>query len=163
MEAPNQHMINFRLAKGKFNYRIGGILIRDEKVLFHKTNSGTHWLLPGGRADMLEDSKTSLVREFKEELDCEIEIQQLKYVVENFFNYRNTDYHEIEFIYLVKLKTGEIPNQEFVITEFGVDYTFLWIPLKEMENYLTKPEFLKSTLAQKISPEIEHFVESKPL
>ena len=40
MEAPNQNMINFRLAKGKFNYRISGILFRDGKVLFHKVEDG---------------------------------------------------------------------------------------------------------------------------
>ena len=157
MEAPNQNMINFRLAKGKFNYRISGILFRNGKVLFHKVEDGKRWLLPGGRADMLEDSKTSLAREFQEELDCEIEVQQLKYVVENFFNYRDTDYHELEFIYWVKIKNGKIPDEQFVITEFGVNYTFLWIPIEELGNHAMKPEFLQNGIS--IDSEFQHVID----
>ena len=157
MEAPNQNMINFRLTKGKFNYRISGILVRDGKVLFHKVENGKRWLLPGGRADMLEDSKTSLAREFQEELNCDIEVQQLKYVVENFFNYRNTDYHELEFIYWVNLKNGEIPDEEFVVTEFGVNYIFHWIPVEEFGKHTMKPEILQDGIS--VDSGFQHVIE----
>lgn len=157
MNALEPNMINFQLEKGKFNYRVAGILMRDEKILITKYEHGAYWYLPGGRADLLEDSKTSLKREFKEELDCEIEIQQLHYLIEHFFTYKNIDYHEICLMYGVELIEGEIPNEDFVREEYGAQFFFKWVTMAELANYDIKPLFLKKGLTLK--NEIQHLTQ----
>lgn len=152
-------MINFLLEKGKFNYRIAGILMRDEKVLFHKEQHDEHWSLPGGRAEMLEDSKETLIREFQEELNCEVEVQNLQFVVENFFVHNQLDYHELGFIYHVHLKDGDIPNHQFTVVEEGVTYFFKWFTLEELENLAIKPGFLRTAITPILAPEIQHVIQ----
>ena len=154
MNPLDQNMINFRLEKGKFNYRVAGILMRNEKILISKYEHGKWWYLPGGRADLLEDSKTSLQREFKEELDCEIEVQQLHYFVEHFFTHKNIDYHEICLMYKVELTAGEIPDEDFVREEHGNQFFFKWVTMEELAGYDIKPLFLKDGLVLK--NEIQH-------
>ena len=147
MEAYNQNMISFKLEKGKFNYRIAGILIRDGKVLITKYHSDKKWYLPGGRADLLENSKTTVQREFKEELDCEIEVKDLKYMVEHSFHFNEMDYHEVCLIYDVELINGKIPHEDFETIEFGSRFFFKWVPIDELKNHPIKPEILKEGIS----------------
>lgn len=152
-------MINFQKGNSKFNYRISGILHRNGKVLFHKWEHGKSWMLPGGRAEFLENSKETLLREFQEELNCTVEINTLRFVVENFFVYDNLDYHELEFIHLVELKEGNISEEEFMVEEFGVKYLFKWFSLDEMQASAIKPNCLVQSLNGLLQSEIEHIIE----
>lgn len=152
-------MINFQKDNSKFNYRISGILYREGKILFHKFIEGKSWMLPGGRAEFLENSIETLKREFQEELNCEVEVKKLRYVVENFFEYNNLDYHELEFIHLVELKEGNIPFEDFIIEEFGVEYVFKWLSLEEMENTSIKPLCLIQPLETLLELNTQHYIQ----
>jgi 8-oxo-dGTP pyrophosphatase MutT (NUDIX family) len=151
-------MINFQQDNKKFNYRISGILHREGKILFHKYVGGKSWLLPGGRAELMEDSRETLKREFQEELDCMVKVKSLKYVVENFFEYNKLDYHELEFIYHVELQEGTIPAGEFEIVEFGVTYIFKWIPIEDLGAESIKPTCLVQSLDDLLATDIQHFI-----
>ena len=152
-------MINFRLEKGKFNYRIAGVLQRKGKILFHKVENDVNWSLPGGRAEMLEDSKETLVREFQEELNCEVEVQNLHFVVENFFEYRQLNYHEIGMIYRVALKEGQIPEEDFTVVENGVSFLFRWFDIDTLKSNNIHPAFLKEALSKDLPHEIQHIIQ----
>ena len=152
-------MINFQRDNNKFNYRISGILHREGKILFHKFIDGKSWMLPGGRAEFLEDSKETLVREFQEELECTIKVNSLKYVVENFFEYNQLDYHELEFIHHVELQDGTIPSDDFEVKEFGVTYLFKWISIDDMKEESIKPTCLVQSLDNLLAKDIQHFIE----
>ena len=154
-------MINFKRGNNKFNYRISGILIQNGKLLLHKMTTNHRWMLPGGRAEFLEDSKETLVREFKEELNCKVEVKNLKFVVENFFEYNNLDYHELEFIHVVELKKGTIPSEHFIVKEFGVDFEFQWFSFEEMKNVITKPDCLSQSLDDLLKKDIQHYIYKK--
>ena len=151
-------MINFQKENKKFNYRISGILHREGKILFHKYIGGKSWLLPGGRAKFLEDSKETLKREFQEELNCLIKVKSLKYVVENFFEYNKLDYHELEFIHHVELQNGTIPSNNFEIEEFGVKYLFKWIRIEDLKKELIKPTCLIQASEKLLVTDIQHFI-----
>jgi len=151
-------MINFRQDDKKFNYRISGILHREGKILFHKYINGKSWMLPGGRAEFLEDSKETLQREFQEELNCVINVNSLKYVVENFFKYNQLDYHELEFIYHIELQDGTIPSDDFEVVEFGVTYLFKWISIEDLKIESIKPNCLVQSLDNLLSTDIQHFI-----
>jgi len=152
-------MINFRQDNKKFNYRISGILHREGKILFHKFIEGKSWMLPGGRAEMLEDSKETLKREFQEELNCTVKVKSLKFVVENFFEYNQLDYHELEFIHHVELQDGTIPSEDFEVEEFGVTYLFKWISMEDLQVESIKPACLVQSLDDLLGTEIQHVIE----
>ena len=154
-------MINFKVDNTKFNYRISGILHREGKILFHKFIDGKSWMLPGGRAEMLEDSKETLKREFQEELNCTVEVKSLKYVVENFFEYNQLDYHELEFIHHIELQDGTIPTEDFEVVEFGVTYLFRWISIEDLQKESVKPNCLVQSIDELLATDIQHFVEGK--
>lgn len=151
-------MINFRQDDKKFNYRISGILHQEGKILFHKFIDGKSWMLPGGRAEFLEDSRETLQREFQEELNCIVNVKSLKYVVENFFEYNKLDYHELEFIYHVELQEGTIPSVDFEIEEFGVTYLFKWISIEEMKKESIKPTCLNQSLDNLLTTNFQHYI-----
>lgn len=132
-----------------FNYRIAGVWIEDGHVLLHRQASEGHWALPGGRAQMLEDSKSCLVREMKEELGVQVQAGELLWVTENFFTYRSKQYHELGFYYKVEAAEGVMHFREgpFFGPE-GERLVYQWIPLEELEEVQLVPEFLRKSLKQ---------------
>ena len=59
----------FRTDKAVFNYRVAGIWVENGHVLLHRAVNDHHWSLAGGRVLIAEESKSSLKREFFEELN----------------------------------------------------------------------------------------------
>ncbi|SDG68843.1 ADP-ribose pyrophosphatase YjhB, NUDIX family [Planococcus glaciei] len=137
----------FKMENQVFNYRVAAVWIENGHVLLHKQTHESHWALPGGRAQMLEDSKTCLVREIKEELDAEAETERLLWVTENFFTYSEKAYHELGFYYAVKSKGGEqhYRSEPFFGPE-GDHLTYQWVPLEEVQKVNLYPEFLREAL-----------------
>ena len=84
MNAP-VHLITFKPGDIRFTYRVGGILIQHEHVLCQSAGEEGFWFLPGGRAEVGESARISLLREMQEELGVDLQIERLLYVVENFF------------------------------------------------------------------------------
>lgn len=70
----------------KFNVRVYGIWIKEGKILVSNENiNGFKMLkLPGGGLELGEGTNDCLVREFKEELNVIVKIEQLLHVTENF-------------------------------------------------------------------------------
>ena len=97
-----------------FNYRTCGVITDDKRVLLHRRQEDDFWTLAGGRVQMLESSDSALKREIKEELGEVIEINRLLWTVENFFKFKERNYHEIITIYLVNLQkeSGIINHQD---------------------------------------------------
>ena len=107
-------MISFEVGKDKFNFRVSAIILDEKKERF-LTNTREHidfCVLPGGRVEMGEETPVSLKREFIEELGVEIEIVGLKAITENFFEFDNKNYHELQYLYVVKLLDKSIENNE---------------------------------------------------
>lgn len=59
--------------------RVAGILIRGNRILLiaHKKNDEIYWLLPGGGVDYGESLQEALRREFVEELNIVVEINDV--------------------------------------------------------------------------------------
>jgi ADP-ribose pyrophosphatase YjhB (NUDIX family) len=147
----------FKTEKAIFNYRVAGIWIEDGHILLHKAAQDTHWSLPGGRVEIAEESKVSLKREFKEELNIEIKVERLIWVVENFFEYDKRDIHEIGLYYAVS--TDAKPEQ-LNVPFHGVEgdrLIFQWTPISAIADTALYPEYLRTALKQ-IPQETEHLV-----
>ncbi|MDN7245023.1 NUDIX hydrolase [Planococcus shenhongbingii] len=148
----------FKLDHQVFNYRVAAVWIENGHVLLHKQTKESHWALPGGRAQMLENSKACVQRELREELDVEVEAERMLWVTENFFTYDQKKYHELGFYYLVYSKTGEkFYRPEPFFGPEGDHLTYQWIPLEEVCTVNLYPHFLREAL-QKMPQATEHLI-----
>ncbi|MGQ9616515.1 MAG: NUDIX domain-containing protein [Spirochaetota bacterium] len=84
--------------------RVAGILLKGSTLLMVKHNKcgRDYWLLPGGRIATGEYSARALKREFLEELQLEVDVGELLFVVETVFS---VDKHIIQPTFLVEAKS----------------------------------------------------------
>lgn len=92
-------MISYEENTNKFNFRVGGIIESPDKkkILIHRLSNFDFWLLPGGRVEMLEDTKKAILREIEEELGIKVTIDRLVAITESFFDIKSSTYHELAF------------------------------------------------------------------
>ena len=157
-------MISFDIEGARFNYRVVGIALDGNRVLLHRADMDDFWSLPGGRGEMLEPSEETLKREMREELEVEIRVERLVWVVENFFEYDDKPYHELAFYFLMTLPRDWHllkKTEPFTGYDGDVKLTFKWYQLDELENVVLYPSFLKKGL-RSIPDSIEHIVHIDP-
>lgn len=68
-----------------FSYRVGGILIHNEKILLQRPKNDDYAII-GGHVAAMETSMETLKREFEEELHAEIEVDNLLAIGEIYFH-----------------------------------------------------------------------------
>lgn len=68
--------------EGDVRVRVAGVLITGDGVLLiaHKKNNDVYWLLPGGGVDYGESLSEALAREFVEELNINITVNELAFI-----------------------------------------------------------------------------------
>lgn len=148
----------FKTDLAVFNYRVAGVWILDDHVLIHKNVNDKHWALPGGRAKVMEESKTALCREFQEELSLDVKVNRLLWTTENFFHYDGKPFHEIAFYYQVTANNDyELRLGEFTGTEEDKHLVYQWVPIEKLDEMLLQPNFLKSGI-KNIPPHPEHII-----
>jgi 8-oxo-dGTP pyrophosphatase MutT (NUDIX family) len=144
-------MLSFKHSKGWFSCRAVGVIIDRQRLLMHNDESDGFWALPGGRIEFGESAAVTLRRELKEELGVTAEVGRLLWVVENFFTYRGTGFHEISFYFLVSLPVDcsiKAHHEPFYGDENGVPIIFEWHPIDELESTNLHPSFLRKAVAQ---------------
>lgn len=148
-------MISLPIDDALFNYRVAGVAILNGKVLLHKTPSDNFWSLPGGRAELFEFSKDTLIREMEEETGMNVQVGEMLWVSENFFRYNDKKHHEIGFYF--KMNIADLTSQDdFLGTEGQEELLFKWININELTTVPVYPEFLAEELAR--NPlETKHF------
>lgn len=108
-----------------------GIAEFDNKILVEENYDrlkNEHFYRPlGGGIDFFEDSKVALKREFKEELNADIEILDYICTLENRFAFEDIKRHEVLIIYKIKLNKEFYLKDEFTIDENGVSFKAKWI------------------------------------
>lgn len=147
----DRHVLSFPLADRRFNYRVAGIIIADGHVLVCREDDDDYTMLPGGRVEMGEDSRLSLMREIAEELAMPAEIGPMVATSESFYFREAQHFHELGFFYAVELP-GQGPNGAtpwLTRQDEGHDLHFYWVPLEgdalEAMNLLPRwlPAFLR--------------------
>ncbi|WP_159471789.1 NUDIX hydrolase [Dyadobacter sp. 3J3] len=128
-----------------FNFRVAGVAIQNGKLLLHKTPTDNFWSLPGGRVDMFEFSKETLLREMLEEIGKTVIVGNLLWVVENFFEYNKIKHHEIGFYYLMEIP--DLENQDdFIVIEDETELLFHWEEVETINPGSIYPEFITKDL-----------------
>lgn len=144
--------IRIKLAKRLFNMRIAGLAFREGHVLIHRATREKFWTFPGGTAEVGESSAETLVREMKEETDCDVTLLRHLWTVENFFAFEGRTWHEIGIYYLMQMP-DHFPFQpeEIVhrVRDAKNDLEFKWVPADKarLEALPLQPDFIPGRIA----------------
>ena len=133
----------------RFNYRVAGVFLNNDKIFLQKSEEDAYYSLVGGRVKYNETTKEALIREVKEELGLTLNETQLELinVVENFFTYQETNIHELLFIYKIFDETLNSKDEVKVLDKTTV--TDKWYNLKDLVNMDLRPSIIKETLNKK--------------
>ncbi|HPS57192.1 MAG TPA: NUDIX hydrolase [Spirochaetota bacterium] len=87
--------------------RVCGILIDQDKLLLiaHRKNNEIYWLLPGGGVDYGESLKEALCREFHEELNVSIDVDEISMVSDSIDPEGNR--HVVNLCFACRYESGE--------------------------------------------------------
>lgn len=137
-------MLKFDVGDSCFNYRSAAIIIHDDHVLIHKSETDDFWALPGGRVEFFETSEDTIAREILEELGVEALARRLLWHAENFFEYTDKKYHEVANYFLAEfLEVPKIVSErDFPGVEVDLDLIYRWVPISKLSEYVIKPRFL---------------------
>lgn len=138
----------------KLNVRAAGVIIHNNKILAHKDIRSDHYALIGGRIEIGENSADTIKREIKEELGKDIEITGYIATIENFFEMKETKYHEIMFIHKIEFTDEKDKKIEYTMKNIeGKDYLqYEWLDLDKIEEYPLLPHAVKDILKENKFP-----------
>jgi ADP-ribose pyrophosphatase YjhB (NUDIX family) len=151
-------MITYEKGDIKFNFRVSAVIYNSEKtkVLVLQTPGCEFCALPGGRVEELESSKDAIIREMKEEMSINIEVQLTK-MYEMFFLLSSKRYHELTYYYVVtKLDDISIYEKSEFPGNEKKDW-FKWVDLADLPNVDFRPAAMKKTIIEK-DCKLEHVI-----
>ncbi len=114
-----------------------GIARKDNKILvsegFDKVKKQTFYRCLGGGIEFLETSQEALKREYKEELNINIEVEKFCGISENIFTYQGKNAHEIIFYYNIKINENDFKEKYHIIDD-NCETDAYWINIDEFNN-----------------------------
>lgn len=139
--------LSLMLGEVKLNIRVGVLLEYNNKILVEKNKTVDFGVVPGGRMRTLESGPETLKRELKDELNVDLSSEQFELVslIENFFNFDNKTYHELYFVYRVKL-TNNYGIEDAYKSSDNENSKFYWYTREEFEKQNILPNVLKEII-----------------
>ena len=130
----------------KFNYRVGLLIERNNKILVECNPEFDFVGLPGGRVKTLESSILALLREIKEEMGIELRKDELKNkaVIENFFEFDGIKHHELFFLYRLKVGLQDKRFKEEMKNLDSKDNYYKWVDKDKLEEVNLLPKVLRN-------------------
>ncbi|WP_438350634.1 NUDIX hydrolase [Paenibacillus sp. FA6] len=133
------------------------LIRRGDQILveetFDKDVMKTFYRPVGGTVEYGENTKETVIREVREEINAEITAPKLIFVIENIFKYMDQIGHEIDFIYEAELTDANLYNKhEIDGIEGEVKYKAVWKPIIDFINNPTEklvPDGLLELLSNK--------------
>ena len=141
--------ISYINGNNKFNYRVGAIIIYDNKLLVMRDERSPYYYLPGGRVKMNETADQAITREIQEELNIGCKIIRPLWLSQSFFNedVDKIDYHELCIYYLIELSNKELYKKNiFILNEGNHTLKFEWLEFDRLQNEYFYPLFLKKEI-----------------
>ena len=140
--------LTFRTEQGRFNYRVGAIIIHDGRFLLVRNPEAPYLYFVGGRVQFDETAEEAVVRETEEETGIRLEIDRPLFFMEQFYDDEVTreHFHEISIYYLMK-DSSELERLNCTsVTEHGISEETVWIPDNRIRNYHIVPESIAEKL-----------------
>jgi len=142
-------MLRFDKGDTRFNCRSAAVIIEEGHVLLHQVVGDDFWALPGGRVEFFEFSSDTVGRELLEELGLHVEVVRPLWIVENFFTFEGTHFHELGHYFLTKVRASKPFDfeREFMGVEADVNLLFKWFNVDHLQGVELQPKFLRLGLA----------------
>lgn len=158
-------MNDVRMKKGEYNFhfRVAAVIIQDDKFLIQQIDGYDYYILPGGHVLLGESSLKALEREVKEEIGCNIDIEQCKLFCfhENFYNKKEKMEHWIETYFTVKIQNS-LPSKDWDIEENDNGeiklFHFKWVSKEELKKLELKPIAIKKLLLDNKRNEFNYLI-----
>ena len=135
----------FKTENGRFNYRVGAIILNKTDLLMAYNRSYDQYYTVGGRVKLHETSEEAIIREIYEETGVKAEIDRLGFTQENFFKIDGLPYHELSFFYYIKPFDYDLINFDSIKCD-GDTEELRWVDLTDLPNSEFYPEFFKTEL-----------------
>ncbi|MDR1138803.1 MAG: NUDIX domain-containing protein [Clostridiales bacterium] len=154
----------FDTVQGRFNYRVGAIIIDQGNILMVKNKSIPYYYSVGGRVQVNETSRQAVLREVYEETGVQFGIDRLGFVYENFSvnKYKNFKFHGISlYYYMNNPNTWVNLKDEFRDVDVNDNVTshiLRWIPLDKIGSFNLVPKFFKTELFDPTST-VKHIID----
>jgi ADP-ribose pyrophosphatase YjhB (NUDIX family) len=157
-------MICFDVEGTRFNYRVAGIALRDNQVLLNRIEGQDYWILPGGRVELGESSVDGLRREMQEELQEEVHVGPLLWIVESLLSSVDEKArHELGLYYRMDF-ASESPITQAKGPLSTLDgqtlMTFQWFSLAKLDEITLYPPFLAQGL-QSVPEQTTHVLDRR--
>ena len=114
-----------------------GIVKKDNKILvsegYDKTKNEIFYRSIGGGIEFLENSKDALKREFKEELNIDINVGEFLGISENIFTYNGKNAHELILFYNVDINNFDY-KEKYHIVDDNCGNDAMWIDIDNFIN-----------------------------
>ena len=152
--------LTFRMSRGTFNFRVGAIIIHDGKLLLMHNEEEPYYYTVGGRVHFNETTEETVVREVREEIGVDLEIDRFLFFQEQFFDGKvtGTHIHELGVYYLMKDSPALEHLECHSVTARGVAEELVWVPLEETGSYYIVPESIAARL-RSLPEHAEHIIE----
>ena len=114
-----------------------GVVKKDNKILVSKgydeIKDEIFYRCIGGGIEFLENSKDALKREFKEELNVDINVGKFLGISENIFVFNGRKGHELILFYEVNLNDSDY-KEKYHIIDGDCETDAIWIDIKKFIN-----------------------------
>lgn len=114
-----------------------GIIKNENKLLvskgYNNSNKQVFYRCLGGGIEFLEKSDEALRREFKEEINADIEVGDFLGLTENIFNYNGKDAHELVLFYNASIKDKDYKEKYHIIDD-NTETDAEWIDIERFKN-----------------------------
>ncbi len=114
-----------------------GIVKNKNKILvsegYDKVKNEVFYRSIGGGIEFLENSREALKREFKEELNIDINVGKFLGIAENIFTYNGRNAHELVLFYDVDIKDKDYKEKYHIIDD-NSETDAIWIDVDKFKN-----------------------------
>lgn len=142
--------ITFKTEQGRFNYRVCGMIIHDNRILAMHDQRSPYYYLPGGRVQLGETVEEAVLREIREELEINAKIVRPLWFNQGFFteDVSGEKFHEICVYFLMDISHTDLlsKGEKFVLHEGKQRHTFEWLEFSRLKDEYFYPVFLKEKI-----------------
>lgn len=141
--------LKIKTEKEEFHGRTCGITKQENNFLIMRVNQSSYYHIPGGHIEIGEDSEQAIIREIKEEIDCDVQETDLFAIQENFWTRNNKKCHGIEFYYIIKPKQQlQMKDYQRIENDKSEEklLDFKWVTPEELKDIDLRPSNIKDMI-----------------
>ncbi len=141
--------LTFKTGYGRFNYRVGAIILHNGKYLLMKNTEAPYVYSVGGRVHFGETTEEAVVREVFEETGVTLQVDRPVFFQEQIFDEEvsKEHVHEIAVYFLMKDSESLDHLECRSVTERGASEELIWVPADELsEHYIVPVSIAKRLL-----------------